>query len=408
MTRRPVRVALVCLGVLLTGGLGYRAWLDEQTLTASRNQSFTFERTSDDARNGVANLRATLNAAVAANQEAAGWLARADVRIDTLRQLLTTLDVVATSSGGSLAEALQSVDQLVAAEKRVHGHIDNGQPLLAADLIFTEMPAQLDAVDRQVATARLIVRHDLTGRIASLGRRQAAEVAVATVLWVAVAALLVPLGRSAAALAPLAAVAAASTDGLDLSLTPEGFETPVEGAGGDVPRVQEPVPRAESRLALTAVADVCTDLSSLSDHESLAGALARACDLLGATGAIVWIASPDGRSLSPGLAHGYDTRVIGRIGSIPADANNLTAEVFRDGAARRTSPAGATPAALAVPIIGAAGPVGVLSAELRVEHVADDDLVALATIFAAQLATLTLPAPASPAALPDARRQAHA
>ena len=114
----------------------------------------------------MANLRATLNAAVAANQEAAGWLARADVRIDTLRQLLTTLDVVATSSGGSLAEALQSVDQLVAAEKRVHGHIDNGQPLLAADLIFTEMPAQLDAVDRQVATARLIVRHDLTGRIA--------------------------------------------------------------------------------------------------------------------------------------------------------------------------------------------------------------------------------------------------
>ncbi|MEO8681091.1 MAG: hypothetical protein ABI665_18720 [Vicinamibacterales bacterium] len=51
--------------------------------------------------------------------------------------------------------------------------------------------------------------------------------------------------------------------------------------------------------------------------------------------------------------------------------------------------------ALAVPMIGPAGPVGMLSAEIRADHLDGADLISLGTIVAAQLATLALAHPAS-------------
>ena len=397
MTRRPVRIALFCLGILLSSGLGYRVWLDEQALTATRAQSVTLERTAEELQTGLANLRAALHAAVAASQEASGWIARATAQIDSLRPALVTLDTAVAASGGSVADALDSLDQLTAAKKRVQADVESGQPLLAADVIFTEMPALLDAAGRQIVAARQMLQRDEASQLSSLRRRQAAEVAVAFVLWLAVAVLLVPVPADAKAVATSeTAMRSASTAGLDLSLARLDVEADESGGENSAPGGIEPVRAvAPAPPALSAVAEICTDLSSLSDQEALASALARACGLLGATGAIVWIAAHDGQSLSPGLAHGYNPRVVGRIGAIPADGANLTASTFRDGQARVTPAAGSTPAALAVPMIGPAGPVGVLSAELHVEHPADGDLVALGTIFAAQLATLTLPGSAN-------------
>ena len=59
-------------------------------------------------------------------------------------------------------------------------------------------------------------------------------------------------------------------------------------------------------------------------------------------------------------------------------------------------------------MIGPADPVGVLSAEIRADHLDDADLISLGTIFAARLATLALPHLASTADEHAAPREAQA
>jgi hypothetical protein len=155
-----------------------------------------------------------------------------------------------------------------------------------------------------------------------------------------------------------------------------------------------PVP-ALSLAALQRVSEICSDLSALSDVRALSGALDRAAGALEASGMIVWIASNDGDALSPVASHGFDEKLVLRIGRIPRDSANLTAGAFRDNVPRVSAATDTAPAALAVAMYGPAGAVGVLSVELKPGVAADEARVALATIFAAQLATLTEPIPAA-------------
>ncbi len=122
----------------------------------------------------------------------------------------------------------------------------------------------------------------------------------------------------------------------------------------------------------------------------------------------MWVASNDGNQLAPVASHGFDPRILARIGTIPRDSSNLTAAAFREASARVTAASGALPAAVAVALCGPSGPVGVLSAELRQGAAADDACVAFATIFAAQLATLALPVPAAAGADSSWPQQAQA
>lgn len=145
------------------------------------------------------------------------------------------------------------------------------------------------------------------------------------------------------------------------------------------------------------VAEICADLSALADIGALSGTLARASDTLGAKGLIVWVTSNDGNALSPVSTHGFDARIVDRIGSIDRASANLTAEALRDNAPRVSAATATAGAAIAVPMCGPTGPVGVLSAELHAGKAADEASVAIASIFAAQLATLTAPLPAAAA-----------
>ena len=147
-----------------------------------------------------------------------------------------------------------------------------------------------------------------------------------------------------------------------------------------------PAPRPTP--GLDDAARLCTDLSKIGDSTELSPLLDRAASLLGASGIIVWMCSPDRRELYPAASSGYDARLFTRIGSIGRDASNLTASAFRDGVVRTSAAMGPAAAALAVPLIAPTGAVGVLSAEIRDVMDVDKDRVAIATIVAAQLAAL--------------------
>jgi hypothetical protein len=390
-----VRLAVVVFGLLASVGLGYRAFEDEQTLEADRRQSHALDRTAEEALGSLSDLKAALHAYVAPGQDTAQWTGRATALLDAARQRMLSLDAALAASGGSLAASLDSLDQLTAAEKRARDYVDSGQDLLAGDVIFTEVRDLMDAASKQVTSVRDGFRQAADSRSAGVRQEQAVLGIIALILWPAIGLALVPTPtpKSKEEWRQRLAETIKKPIEPDTSLQIAHVATDAPVAPAPEPSVARLTPET-----LKTAAEVCADLSAIIDVGALPGALARACDVLGATGIIVWVASNDGGLLAPVATHGFSPNLIMRIGTIRRDSQNLTAAAFREGRARVSHATETLPAALAVALCGPAGTVGVLSAELGPGKAADETCLALATIFAAQLATLALPVPASVAA----------
>lgn len=393
MGRRSVRISLFVLALLATAALGYRATTDERDLAAARQQGAALDQAVEEALAALLEARSSMYAYVAPGQGTEFWGNRSAMLLDTLRQRLVTLDAAVTGSGRSLSESLDAIDQLAAADKRARQYADRGELLLAGDVLFAEVRDLLSAVTEQVTTARYALRNQSDRQVAGLRQEQAVLAAGAVGLWAIVALLLLPRGKQEAVkdpnewrqdLADTLKKSAAASDDVSLNLKYDEVVAPVP--------VVAAVPQGPD---LKLVAEICADLSTLTDIGALSGALARASDAIGAKGLIVWVTSNDGGSLSPVSTHGFDPRVVQRIGAIDRASANLTAEALRENAPRVSAGTASAGAAIAVPMCGPTGPVGVLSAELQPGKDASEARVAVASILAAQLATLTAPLPAA-------------
>jgi hypothetical protein len=126
----------------------------------------------------------------------------------------------------------------------------------------------------------------------------------------------------------------------------------------------------------------------VTDAQELPGLLQRASTLLDAAGIIVWLQDPLGHELRPAVSHGYSPAIMSRVQAIPRDANNATAAAFRSGELRLVTGDGLSNGALVVPLITSAGPVGAIAAEIRHGGESNKGVQAVATLIAAQLATL--------------------
>jgi hypothetical protein len=138
---------------------------------------------------------------------------------------------------------------------------------------------------------------------------------------------------------------------------------------------------------LRELADLCADLGRVADAADLEPLLERMASLIGARGIVVWLASPGGERLEPAMAHGYDQKVLSRMGSIAVDDHNITAAAFRTQQGARSVPEGDRPGAIAVPMVSASGTSGVLAAEIP-DGTDLDRAAATGTVLAAQLASL--------------------
>jgi hypothetical protein len=105
----------------------------------------------------------------------------------------------------------------------------------------------------------------------------------------------------------------------------------------------------------------------------------------------LWIVDPDGRELSPIVAHGYSPQVLSRLGTIRCDAQNVTGAAFRTGLVQTVKSDDLSNGAIAAPLMTPAGPVGVMAAEVRQQGEQQAAKLAAASIIAAQLATLVGP-----------------
>ena len=406
MSRKPYRFGLLIIGLLVTAGLGYRAVEDEASLGRASREAAALDRAAGQALEALLDLRASLHAYVAPGQGVPFWSRRSEETIERLREQLVALDTAASQHGRSLAETLDAVDQLAAAERRTRDYARRGEALLAGDVVFTEVRDLMSSSIDQVQTARNSLAGIYDARVSALRREQAMLAAAAVIAWLVIAVLLLPPVREEAVKNP-------NEWRNDLAQTikkpiPKEPETAkIKAVEPVAPVVVAPPVNALSLEALQQVGEICSDLSALTDIGALSGALARASAALDASGMIVWIASNDGNTLAPVASHGFDEKLVSRIGRIPRDSNNLTAAAFRDGIPRVSAATETAPAALAVALSGPTGATGVLSVELKSGVVADEARVALSTIFAAQLATLAQPLPNAPAQADDAPQAAE-
>jgi hypothetical protein len=157
--------------------------------------------------------------------------------------------------------------------------------------------------------------------------------------------------------------------------------------------VAPPVPEGPRVVApnIATIATLCNELARISDTQALPALLERAGTVLDATGLVVWIADPDGRELAPILVHGYPPHLATRLGTIARDASNLTASAYRTGLLQTVKGDAISSGAMAVPLVSAGGCVGVMAAEVKNGGEQQEEVLAAATIVAAQLATLVGP-----------------
>jgi len=158
----------------------------------------------------------------------------------------------------------------------------------------------------------------------------------------------------------------------------------------DPVRFETPLPKAKPAVTpkLVTTAQLCGELSRVADEAQLPHLLQRAARVLDAAGIIVWMFEPSRQCLRPAMSHGYDEKTIFRMGNIHRDANNAAAAAFRSSEVRTVGGDGTANGAVIVPLMTSGGCVGVLSAEMKGGSEKDESSQALATIFAAQLATL--------------------
>ncbi|MEP6782172.1 MAG: hypothetical protein ABI983_00805 [Acidobacteriota bacterium] len=386
MFRRTVRIACLVVGLLVTAGILFRAVQDDNALSKARQDSTAADTAISRTSELLIDIRASMHAYVAPGQSLPFWAKQAQENINVLRQNLVTLDAMVAANGGSLAESLDSMDQLTAAESRARTYVSRGEMQLAGDVIFTDVRDLLAAATNQIGTTRTALKRRNEQRQASIRSEQTLLVATALGLWIAIAMFLLPTPATVALKDP-AQWRSELKETLQKSIpvTPESL-VPVAPAAPVAPA--EPAVSLASMRALT---EICADLSSLTDPGALHGALERVSAMLNATGLIVWVASNDGASLSPVATHGFDPNLVARIGKISRDSANLTAAAFRENTPKISAPTALAPAALAIAMCGPTGPAGVLSVELKPGQSVDEPKIALASVIAAQLATLAMP-----------------
>ena len=390
MYSKPLRTSLLALGLLLTVAAGYRAFDNEASLGRERQQAAASDAAVSRGLELLLDIRASLHAYVAPGQGLPFWSKRTQENIDALRQTLVSLDGATAPVGQPLSEALDAIDQLTAAERRARTYASRDDLLLAGDVIFTEAKDLMAAATTEVNARRLELRRHHDQREASIRNEQITLAGGALALWIVIAVLLAPTETKPVVKDPAEwRNELKETLAKPIPTSVAVLEAPPVPAVPPAPQIPlEPSVRVAS---VRETSEICADLSALSDPGALQGTLARVSTLLDATGLIVWVASNDGTSLSPVATQGFDSTLVARIGKVPRDGANLTAAAFRENAPRVSAPTSTAPAALAVAMCGPSGPAGVLSVELKPGQSVDEAKVALASIIAAQLATLAMP-----------------
>ncbi len=443
MKSQGMRVLLVVLAVAAMAGAGAGVWQIEGRVAAAQSAADAFEH---DARQAVAALeewRAAQQAYVAEGQPAGAWITKAAAIGEPIGPRLSALRVAAgtVEAQGVLESAIEAFAALMQSDTKARDYATAGQLLSASDVIFAESAPALERAVNGVDTARGHERVAHAVALEALRRRELIALGAGAAVALIVMLLLVPIPRAGEPAAASEAEGGAAEGAAIIPATGGGMPLPHTLGDGVVRRAQpvpdgaparDPVaawdpeagapPRADASPQdesigpfnfslgavdtakgpdLDAVADLCSSLARVQDTRELQGLLERAAKALDATGVIVWM--PDGPqgSLRPVLAHGYASLALSRMGIVHPAADNATATAYRTKSAVVVPAEVLASGAVVVPLISSEGCSGAMAVELREGVEATPQVRAIATIVAAQLATMFTPGVVTTTAEPD-------
>jgi len=151
------------------------------------------------------------------------------------------------------------------------------------------------------------------------------------------------------------------------------------------------VPPPFVQPALADIADLCMRVARASSLTQLEPRLADAVRILNAVGAVLWTWERHKSALRARVSCGYAEDVLARFPVVGREADNAIGVAFRSGKIAVVDGADGETGAIAVPLLGPDGCVGVLALEVRHGDERNDVLHAIASIVAAQFVSLCMP-----------------
>src|SRR4029453_45366 len=161
---------------------------------------------------------------------------------------------------------------------------------------------------------------------------------------------------------------------------------------GERESVEQPdLPLPFVQPALADIADLCTRVAKASSLTQLEPRLADAVRILNAVGGVLWTWERHKTALRARVSCGYAEDVLARFPVVGRDADNAIGVAFRSGKIAVVGGAHGETGAIAGPLLGPGGGVGVLALEVRHGDERNDVLHAIASIVAAQFVPLCVP-----------------
>ncbi len=407
MQRQWVRVSSVLLMLVVAIASISRFFVTEQQRTLELEAATAYESLTWTLTTSLADLRASQQAYVAAGQDLDIWIESTEQAFENVAVSLARLQELSRTPGTleALDDTLAAIDRLRRIDEIAREHAVEGQALMASDLVFSDGRDLARRAGSHLELARSLEREASAIQQDERRRTQVATVTVMCVVALLIALLLLPSPPAKALSFGEESDSSAfePEPALDVMLTPLGSNpSPPEGTVAASSEPESIVP--DLRLA----ADVCTDLGRLSDGTELTGVLARASQVLNASGLILWVRDESGTALRAATSYGYTANQLSRLGRVSCKSDNATAAAYRTAKLQTVPSEADLPGAMAVPLLAASpetSSVGVLSVEVARGWETSEAVQATASILAAQLATFVTADPLQ--ASPDAEEEAE-
>jgi hypothetical protein len=395
---RAARLTLSATAWIALGAAASFVITTEQKIVDRKSSLRTFDRRAREAAVALADARAAQQAYVAAGQSSAYWIPKVATITQEVGSSLELLrgTAVSAAAGQALLDASSTMTEFGNVDKRVRDYLKANESLMASDIVFSEGTVAASRAAVQVEAARIAEHQAFDADEATLRRLEAYAIGGAAGLSGLIL-LVLGLARGSNERSttvpslPEVARNAENDDELPLRASSASLgRMAAKPPTPPTPRVQAPPPApvpAPTSLALKAAAELCTDFGRIHDLGELKLLMGRAARVMEANGLVVWLGSAAGTDLHPVLAHGYSDQVLSLMRPVPRTADNAAAAAYRSGALQTvTARADAPLGAVVAPLLSAEGCIGALTAEVKAGSEKSEQVQALASIFAAQLA----------------------
>src|SRR6476661_2177958 len=399
MRSRAARMIFGAATLVAVGAAAFFLFQTEQQIARLKSTLRAFDVRAREATTGLADLRVAQQAYVAEGQGVDFWMPKVASLHQSITGTLAALRQSPVSAGASTAldEAVATVTEFGAIDRRTRDYITSDEKLMAADVIVTESGEAAANAVRQIETARLTEHQAADLAEAELRKKEALAAGAAASFAVLVVLVLIPR--------PRVELEEPVTTGLSISPTsptssPKSSPTrapasaaarvPATAVPAKAPKAAAAAPRAQApetnvatrhAIALKAAASLATDFGRVRDADEMTRLLGRAATLMDASGVVIWLGTTTGTELAPMLAHGYGPHALSRMPRVPRSADNAAAAAYRTGQMQIVlSRPGGNAGALVAPLLAADGCIGALSAEIQGGGEASESVQALSTI----------------------------